>query len=240
MKLALIGYGKMGKAIESVALTQGHEIVQRMGSSNPADWHSTELKQADVAIEFTTPESAPQHLLRCFELGIPVVCGTTGWLARWQEIVVQCARLGGSFLYASNFSVGVNLFFELNKQLAKRMASHPEYTPQLEEIHHTEKKDAPSGTAITLAEQLIEVHPVKKKWVNQPASESSELEIISKRIDQVPGTHSIEYRSSIDSIQITHTAHSRVGFANGAVMAANFLKGKSGIYSMQDVLGLSH
>jgi 4-hydroxy-tetrahydrodipicolinate reductase len=239
MKIALIGYGKMGKAIESVAMAQGHEIILRIDASNPEGWQAPEMKQAEVAIEFTAPESAPHHLVKCFELGVPVVCGTTGWLNQWEDVVSRCRALGGSFLYASNFSVGVNLFFELNKQLARLMAPHDEYKLSLEEIHHTEKKDAPSGTAITLAEQLIANNSAKKNWVNQPTTHPDELEIISKRIDKVPGTHKIVYQSDIDSIEITHTAHNRIGFAIGAVMAAKFLKGKTGIYTMQDVLGLS-
>ena len=238
MKIALIGYGKMGKAIESIALERGHEIVIRLQRSNFADWQSDLLKSADVAIEFTSPESAAQHLLKCMDLGIPVVCGSTGWLSHWPAIESACRAKHGSLIYASNFSVGVNLFFALNQQLAKLMSTHPNYSVSIEEIHHTEKKDAPSGTAITLAEQILHEHPIKETWENRIADDPTVLPIQSKRIDGVPGTHRVEYRSEIDTIEIMHTAHNRIGFATGAVLAAEFLQNKKGIYTMQDVLGI--
>lgn len=240
MKIALIGYGKMGKAIESVALERGHEIVARLQRNNLADWNSDAFKSADVAIEFTAPESAPQHLTQCFELGIPVVCGSTGWLKHWPEIELACQAKQGSLIYASNFSVGVNLFFALNHYLAKLMSNQPQYDVSIEEIHHTEKKDAPSGTAISLAEQILKAHPNKSSWVNQSTDDSSLLPIESKRMEGVPGTHRIEYKSSIDTIELTHTAHNRIGFATGSVLAAEFLQHKKGIYTMQDVLGIGH
>lgn len=238
MNIALIGYGKMGKAIEEVALSQGHQIVLKIDLDNAADFNQENISKADVAIEFTGPHSAKQNVLKCLELGIPVVCGSTGWLADWQEVADTCAAKNGTLLYASNFSIGVNLFFELNKYLAKLMLPHTDYAVSMKEIHHTQKKDAPSGTAITLAEQIMEVLPNKKQWVNHVSSNPEELSILSERIDPAPGTHTITWHSAIDDIEITHTAHTRKGFASGAVLAAGFLPGKKGIYTMKQVLGL--
>lgn len=238
MKIALIGYGKMGKAIEEVALSKGHEVVLKIDLDNAADFNQENIAKADVAIEFTGPHSAKQNVLKCLELGIPVVCGSTGWLADWQEVADTCAAKNGTLLYASNFSIGVNLFFELNKYLAKLMQPHTDYSVSMKEIHHTQKKDAPSGTAITLAEQIMDVLPNKKQWVNHVSENPEELSILSERIDPAPGTHTITYHSVIDDIEITHTAHTRKGFASGAVLAAEFLPGKKGIYTMQQVLGL--
>jgi 4-hydroxy-tetrahydrodipicolinate reductase len=238
MKIALIGYGKMGKAIEEVALSKGHEIVLKIDLDNAADFNQENIAKADVAIEFTGPHSAKQNVLKCLELGIPVVCGSTGWLSDWQEVADTCAAKNGTLLYASNFSIGVNLFFELNKYLAKLMQPHTDYAVSMKEIHHTQKKDAPSGTAITLAEQIMDLLPNKKQWVNHVSENPEELSILSERIDPAPGTHTITYHSVIDDIEITHTAHTRKGFASGAVLAAEFLPGKKGIYTMQQVLGL--
>ncbi|MCX6314383.1 MAG: 4-hydroxy-tetrahydrodipicolinate reductase [Sphingobacteriales bacterium] len=238
MKIALIGYGKMGKAIEAIAIEKGHSVVLKIDLENTADLTKENLQLADVAIEFTGQHSAPQNILKCFDAGIPVVSGSTGWLDQWNEITADCTNKNGGFLYASNFSIGVNIFFELNKKLAELMARQPGYTVQLEEIHHTQKKDAPSGTAITLAEQVMKALPGKKEWINEASNKPEQLTIISKRIDPAPGTHSVTYQSPIDDIQITHTAHNRQGFAAGAVLAAEFLFGKKGLYSMQDVLGL--
>ncbi len=238
MKIALIGYGKMGKAIEEVALSKGHDIVLKIDLDNAADFNQENIAKADVAIEFTGPHSAKQNVLKCLELGIPVVCGSTGWLADWQEVADTCAAKNGTLLYASNFSIGVNLFFELNKYLAKLMQPHTDYAVSMKEIHHTQKKDAPSGTAITLAEQIMDVLPNKKQWVNHSSENPTDLSILSERIDPAPGTHTITYHSVIDDIEITHTAHTRKGFASGAVLAAEFLPGKKGIYTMQQVLGL--
>lgn len=240
MKIALIGYGKMGKAIESVALKRGHEVVARIQRNNLADWNSDAFKSADVAIEFTGPESAPQHLRQCFDLDMPVVCGSTGWLKHWSEIESVCQAKQGSLIYASNFSVGVNLFFAVNQYLATLMAAQPQYDVSIEEIHHTEKKDAPSGTAISLAEQILQAHPNKSSWENSTTDDPGVLSIESKRLEGVPGTHRIEYRSEIDTIELTHTAHNRIGFATGSVLAAEFLQHKKGIYTMQDVLGIGH
>lgn len=238
MKIALIGYGKMGRAIEEIAVQQGHEVVLRINIDNTEDFTEENLKQADVAIEFTGPHSAVDNLKKCFDVGVPVVCGSTGWLQHWSEIENYCAQKNGGLVYASNYSIGVNLFFEVNSFLAKLMQQHNEYDVRLEEIHHTEKKDAPSGTAISIAEQVLQHITRKQQWINQPANKQEELEIVSKRIDPAPGTHKVTYTSAIDDIEIIHTAHSRKGFAGGAVLAATFLQNKTGIYTMKDVLNL--
>lgn len=238
MKIALIGYGKMGHAIEEIALQRGHEIVLKVGIENIQDNTIENIKKADVAIEFTGPEVAFENVTRCLDAGVPVVSGSTGWLQRFEEAKTHCTKNNGALLYASNFSVGVNIFFAINKRLAELMAPHKEYDVKLTEVHHTQKKDAPSGTAITLAEGILESIEQKKKWVNEPAANKEELEIISERIDPAPGTHWITYSSEIDDIEIKHTAHNRKGFATGAVLAAEFLANKKGIYGMKDVLGL--
>jgi 4-hydroxy-tetrahydrodipicolinate reductase len=236
MKIALIGYGKMGKAIEEIALQRNHEIVLKIDVNNAADFTKDNVAKADVAIEFTSPHSAFDNVRQLMEWGIPAVCGSTGWTNRADEIKKLCIEKNGSFIYTSNFSIGVNIFFELNKKLASLMLSHPEYSIHMEEIHHTQKKDAPSGTAITLAEQIIEHIPSQKKWVNTESASEGELPIVSKRIDPAPGTHTVKYTSAIDDIEIIHTAHNRTGFAAGAVLAAEFIKDKKGIFSMKDVL----
>lgn len=238
MKIALIGYGKMGKAIEEIALQKGHEIVLRVDSVSRSTLTAKEISQANVAIEFTTPHAAKENVLLCFEAGVPVVCGSTGWTNELPSIEKLCQEQNGALLYASNFSVGVNLFFELNKKLASLMAHQPSYEVILEEIHHTQKKDAPSGTAITLAQQILQEIDRKKQWVNDISENPQDLEIISQRIDPAPGTHHVKYSSVIDDIEIIHTAHSRKGFAAGAVLAAEYLQYKKGVYSMKDVLGL--
>lgn len=236
MKIALLGYGKMGHAIEEIAVKRGHEIVLKINDENLEDLTKENIQKADAAIEFTNPGSAVHNILFCLNENVPVVCGTTGWLNNLKTIEDKCKELNGSFLYASNFSVGVNIFFELNKKLATLLNPHPAYDVMLEEVHHTHKKDAPSGTAITLAEQIIEVSYKKDKWVNRVSKKINELSIISKRIDEVPGTHSVKYSSDIDDIEIIHTAHNRKGFAEGAVLAAEFIVDKKGIFSMKDVL----
>lgn len=238
MKIALLGYGKMGKAIEQIAIQRGHEIILKVGIENLEDNTINNIRKADVAIEFTGPESAFENVIRCIEAGVPVVCGSTGWLTRYEEAKNTCLVHKGALLYASNFSVGVNIFFAINKRLAELMAPHKEYNVSLTEVHHTEKKDAPSGTAITLAEQILDKNDQKKQWVNNPSSLSQDLVIISERIDPAPGTHIITYKSEIDDIEIKHTAHNRTGFATGAVLAAEYLHDKKGIYSMSDVLGI--
>lgn len=237
MKIALIGYGKMGKAIEKIAIQRGHEIVLKISVDNLEEFTPGNLKQADVAIEFTGPHSAFDNINVLLSNHIPVVSGSTGWLEKLPEIVSKTNAENGAFLYASNFSVGVNIFFAINKKLAALMNEQTNYDVRVHEIHHTEKKDAPSGTAITLAEQILEKVKRKESWtMDKPAS--NQLQITSERIDPAPGTHTITYSSSIDDIEITHTAHNREGFATGAVLAAEFLHNKKGIYSMSDVLGI--
>jgi 4-hydroxy-tetrahydrodipicolinate reductase len=239
MKIALIGYGKMGMAIEDIALQKGHEVVLKINIENTEDLTMENLRKADVAIEFTGPESAYDNLVKCMDAGVPVVCGSTGWLEKWEAIKNLCKQKDGSLIYASNYSIGVNLFFEVNKYLGRLMAEYDDYNVSLEEIHHTQKKDAPSGTAITLAEQVLENIKIKTCWVNQVSGKADELEIISERVDPAPGTHKVKYSSPIDDIEIIHTAHNRQGFAGGALKAANFLKDKKGIFTMKDVLGLT-
>ena len=237
MKIALLGYGKMGHTIERIALERNHQVVLKINDENLNDLTGENIRKADVAIEFTNPDSAVDNILFCLENNVPVVCGTTGWLKQLKFVEDKCKELNGAFLYASNYSVGVNIFFEINKKLAALMNAHLTYNVAIEETHHTHKKDAPSGTAITLAEQVIEALDKKNKWVNDRAEDAEQLSIISKRIDEVPGTHSVKYSSSIDDIEIIHTAHNRDGFAEGAVLAAEFIRGKKGIFSMKDVLG---
>ncbi|MFN8290035.1 MAG: 4-hydroxy-tetrahydrodipicolinate reductase [Chitinophagaceae bacterium] len=238
MKLALVGYGKMGKAIEEVALRQGHEIVVKIDQPNLHEFTRENLSTAEAAIEFTGPHTAYENVKSLLEWGVPVVCGSTGWTERLEALKQFCLQQNGGFIYSSNFSVGVNIFFELNKKLAALMAPHREYEVLLEEIHHTQKKDAPSGTAISLAEQVLEIIKRKKRWVNELSDNPEDLEIISQRVDTTPGTHSVKYSSGIDNIEIIHTAHNRMGFAGGAVLAATFLKDKKGFFTMKEVLGL--
>jgi 4-hydroxy-tetrahydrodipicolinate reductase len=239
MRIALIGYGKMGKTIEGIALQRGHTVDLKIHLENMQDFTKENLQQCDVAIEFTGPHSAKENILKCIEAGIPTVSGSTGWIESLPEVEKYCKEKNGSFLYASNFSVGVNIFFEVNKKLAQLMKAHDDYAISLEEIHHTQKKDAPSGTAITLAEQILAEVPRKNKWVNNESQKPEELSIISKREDPAPGTHSIKYSSDIDDIEIIHTAHNRQGFALGAVLAAEYICNKKGIFSMKDVLNIT-
>jgi 4-hydroxy-tetrahydrodipicolinate reductase len=238
LRIALIGYGKMGKAIEEIALQRGHEVALTIDQPNLHEFTKENIRKADVAIEFTGPHSALENVKQCLEFGVPVVCGSTGWAERLGEMKKLCAGKSGSFIYSSNYSVGVNIFFEVNKRLAGLMASHKKYEVILEEIHHTQKKDAPSGTAITLAEQVLQSIKRKKQWVNELSDNPEDLEIISQRIDPAPGTHRVKYSSAIDDIEIIHTAHNRKGFAGGAVLAAEFLKDRKGFFTMKDVLGL--
>lgn len=236
MKIALLGYGKMGKIIERLALKQGHEIVLKIGSNNIEDLNPKNLQKAEVAIEFSQPEAAFNNIKMCLENGVAVVSGTTAWLDKMEAAKEICARNKGAFFYASNFSIGVNIFFELNKRLAELMDAYPQYQIGMEEIHHTEKVDAPSGTAITLVNDIIDNVARKSKWVKEVAGDDNEIPIVSKRVDNVPGTHGISYRSEIDSIVMIHTAHSRVGFASGAILAAEWLIGKEGCFGMSDML----
>lgn len=241
MKIALIGYGKMGKAIEKIALSRGHEITARVTSSQKLE--AQDFSTTDVAIEFTAPQVVINNLEYLLEKNIPVIVGTTGWNNHLQRITELVEKKNGSLLYASNFSIGVNLFFELNKLLAKLMNQHGEYHVSMKEIHHTEKLDAPSGTAITLAEGIIENHDAVEDWScpQHPTKNEFEggVEITAIREPNVPGTHTIEYHSPIDFIRITHEAKSREGFALGAVIAAEFIQGKQGVFTMNDVLKLS-
>ena len=237
MKIALIGYGKMGKAIEEIALQRRHEIIIRIDINNLHEFTEENLRQSDAAIEFTSPHTAFENVKKCIEFGVPVVCGSTGWTERIEEIKKLNEKKKGAFIYASNYSVGVNIFFEVNKKLASMMALQPAYEVQITEIHHTQKKDAPSGTAITLAEQILEKLQKKKRWVNHITDNVEELEILSERIDPAAGTHKVQYSSVIDDIEIIHTAHNRKGFALGAVLAAEFIRDKKGFFSMKDVLG---
>lgn len=232
MKIALLGYGKMGKVIERIALERGHEIVLKKDQNNSFDG----LLNADVAIDFSVPTSAVANISECLNNGIPVISGTTGWLADYPKMVQLCEDKNGSFIYGSNFSLGVNIFFELNEYLAKMMANLKQYNVSMEEIHHTQKLDAPSGTAITLAEGIIK-HTDYANWTLETPI-SNEIHIEAKRIENVPGTHSIFYDSEVDQIEIKHTAHSREGFALGAVVAAEWLKDKKGVFTMKDVLGI--
>ncbi len=238
MKLALIGYGKMGKAIEELALYRGHKVVLAIDQPNLQDFTADNMQKADLAIEFTGAQSAYNNINACLDWGVPIVSGSTGWTEKLEELKNKCEEKRGSFIYSSNYSIGVNIYFELNMKLAALMAPHTEYEVILEETHHTQKKDSPSGTAITIAEQILTVLKRKKQWVNELSDNPEDLEIISQRIDPTPGTHSVKYSSAIDDIEIIHTAHSRKGFAGGAVLAAEFLKDKKGFYTMKDVLNL--
>ena len=233
----MIGFGRMGKAIAAMAPAMGHEVALVIGRDNQQDFSSDKMRNCDVAIEFTHPETAPDNILRCLEAGIPVVSGTTGWLHRLPEIVASAERFKGAFFYASNFSIGVNLFFALNRYLAKMMDSYPEYGVSITEIHHVHKKDAPSGTAITLAEGIIAGLDRKSCWSNLPATNPSVLEIQSLREGEVPGTHEVIYFSETDSILVRHEAHSREGFVKGALFAAAWLPGRQGVFGMEDLLG---
>ena len=238
MNIALIGYGKMGKAIEAIALERKHQVVLKIDENNLHDFTKENISKADVAIEFTGPHSALENIKKTIDFGTPLVCGSTGWTEHMSEIESLVKTGNGTFIYASNFSVGVNIFFEVNTRLAALMAPREEYDVMLEEIHHTEKKDSPSGTAITLAEQVLAEVKRKQQWVNNPSTNAADLEIISQRIDPAPGTHHVKYFSPIDDIEIIHTAHNRHGFALGAVLAAEFIRDKKGIFSMKEVLGL--
>ncbi|WP_207427905.1 4-hydroxy-tetrahydrodipicolinate reductase [Pedobacter sp. SYSU D00535] len=242
MKIALLGYGKMGRIIEQFAVDRGHEIVLKIDESNLAEKTSENLQKADVAIDFSTPHSALGNIESCFAAEVPLVMGTTGWYDSIDEIKGKCEAGNNSFLYASNFSVGVNVFFFVNKVLAKIMNRYPQYDVQVEEIHHTQKLDSPSGTAITIAEGILEGVKSKKEWVNElvggpeeVVAKPDQLLIESHRIEAVPGTHTVIYSSEVDDIEFKHTAHSRAGFALGAVLAAEWLQGKKGFYSVTDM-----
>ena len=233
MKIALLGYGKMGIAIEKILMQRGHEIVLRKSSATSFDG----LLDADVAIDFSLPTVAVSNIKECLLHQVPVISGTTGWLDNYQEMVELCNEKNGAFIYASNFSLGVNLFFDLNEKLAKLMSNFNQYQVEIEEIHHTQKLDAPSGTAISLANGIIK-NSNYTSWTLNENPKPSEIYIDAQRTENVPGTHSVIYDSLVDAIEITHTAHSREGFAYGAVIAAEWIYGKKGVFTMKDVLNL--
>ena len=236
MNISLIGYGKMGKTIEQIALNRGHQIVSIVDINNPEEFQSANFKSADVAIEFTTPATAFDNYMKSFAAGVPVVSGTTGWLDRISEIKEKCEKEGKTFFYASNFSIGVNIFFALNKYLAKIMNNFPSYNISMTETHHIHKLDAPSGTAITLAEGIIENVDRKDRWTLETAEQPTDLPIHAIREGEVPGIHEVTYESDVDYISIKHDAKSRAGFALGAVVAAEFTAGKKGFLGMDDML----
>jgi 4-hydroxy-tetrahydrodipicolinate reductase len=234
MRVALIGYGKMGKEIEQILLERGHTITLRSSRNTP--FIASDLSDTDVAIEFTEPGAAVDNIFKCFDAHVPVVVGTTGWYTRMTEVQETCNRMNGGLFTASNFSIGVNILFKINKELARLMSDFDEYTPAMEEIHHTAKRDSPSGTAITLAEGILENYQSMDGWINEPQAESNKLSIVSKREGEVPGTHIIRYTSGVDELQLVHQAFNRKGFALGAVKAAEFMMGKTGVYGMSDLL----
>ena len=238
MKIALVGYGKMGKMIEEIAGERGHEVVLKISRSNREDLNEENAKLVDVAIEFTAPESAYSNVRKCIDLGIPVVSGSTGWNEKLETAKEYCQSKDGAFMHASNFSIGVNIFFEINKKLASLMANQVDYDVMIREIHHTQKKDAPSGTAVTLAEQIVTNIGRKTGWEQSDSSDAEKISIVSERKDPAPGTHCVKYSSEVDDIELIHTAHSRKGFALGAVLAAEYIQDKKGIFSMKDVLDL--
>lgn len=235
MNIAIIGYGKMGREIEKLALSRGHSIGLIIDIDNSADLNPEKLKDIDVAIEFSSPDSAFENICKCLNAKTPVVSGTTGWLDRWDQVQDLINTTGSGLFYASNFSIGVNIMFAINSRLAEIMSGFPEYASSIEEVHHIHKLDAPSGTAITLATQIIEKHNVKKSWSLEKADDEK-LYIDAKREGEVSGYHKVIWDSAIDTIELSHNAKSRMGFVMGAVMAAEYLKGKSGIHSMKDML----
>jgi 4-hydroxy-tetrahydrodipicolinate reductase len=232
MKIAILGYGRMGKEIEKIAISRGHEVLIKKDVDALID-----ITSVDVAIEFSVPDAAFNNISNCIKNNVPVISGTTGWLDKYEDAVSLCKKEKGAFMYASNFSLGVNVFFELNKQLAKMMRNLEDYTISMEEIHHTKKLDAPSGTAITLAEGIIE-NSRKENWELGENTSEENIPIVAKRIPDVPGTHTILYTAEVDSIKIKHTAHSRKGFALGAIVAAEWILSKTGVFSMKDVLNI--
>jgi len=239
MRILLIGYGKMGKTIEQIALQKNHQLAGIIDIQNRESLQNYNSTNTDVAIEFTHPESAPENIKYCLQNGIPVVSGSTGWMQHFAEIKDLCQQNAGSFFYASNYSVGVNLFFHFNEYIAAKMQAYPGFNVEIKEVHHTQKVDKPSGTAITTAEGLLKNYPAKNNWVSDAvAPEPQELNIISERLADVVGLHTVKYTSEHDTIELTHNAHSRIGFAEGAVMAAEWLPGKEGIYGMKDLLNL--
>ncbi len=236
MNVALIGYGKMGREIERLLLARGHRIGLIVDADNAADLNPEKLRDIDMAIEFSTPDTAFDNVCKCLSAKVPVVCGTTAWIDRLPEVEALCRERGGAFFYASNYSIGVNLVFRINVLLAKMMNRFEEYDVSLEEVHHIQKKDAPSGTAVTLADGILEGLERKKRWVGQTTTDPQELEILSVRRSSNPGVHTITYESDSDIVTLQHASKSRVGLARGAVAAAEFLAGKQGVYTMEDLL----
>tara|TARA_R110002050_G_scaffold129000_1_gene250448 strand:- start:43933 stop:44643 length:711 start_codon:yes stop_codon:yes gene_type:complete len=236
MNIAIIGYGKMGKVIEKIAVERGHQVTVKI-TSQEADFAPEVLKKADVAIEFSVPKAAVSNIQKCFAAGIPVVVGTTGWMDQLDAVTQQCNAVNGGLFYASNFSIGVNIFFKVNQLLAKLMDGQPSYEVRMEEIHHTQKLDSPSGTALTIAHQIIENVSRKTGWIESENPSNAEIGIEAKRIADTPGTHIVTYENQIDTLQISHEAKGREGFAMGSILAAEFMLGKSGIYGMEDLLG---
>ena len=237
MKIAILGYGKMGKVIEEIALKRGHSIALKVNQTN-LDFDRELLSDCDVAIEFSSPESAVDNINKCFETNIPVVVGTTGWYAQFNTVQERCVSENKALLHATNFSVGVNIFYEINKKLAALMDANSQYDVEVEETHHTQKLDAPSGTAISIAEGIIDNMDRKDSWKNDAIVSTNELAIESIRTEDVPGTHIVKYESDIDVVEIKHEAKNRNGFAFGAVLAAEYINGKNGIFTMKDVLSL--
>ncbi len=238
MKIAIIGYGKMGREIETAATNKGHDIILKIDMDNIGDLSSEQFKKADVAMEFTTPGTAIDNIKACFDANVPVVCGTTGWAERIAEIEQLCLEKKQTFFYASNFSIGVNILFKLNRWLAEVMNKFPGYEVNLSEIHHIHKKDAPSGTAITLAEDILQRLDRKTSWKNEATENPEILPVISERQGEVPGTHIITCKSTFDMLEVSHQAFNRSVFASGAVMAAEFINGKTGVYKMDDLLDI--
>jgi 4-hydroxy-tetrahydrodipicolinate reductase len=238
MKIALLGYGKMGKEIEKIALSRNHQIVLIIDINNQNDLTIENIKKADVAIDFSIPSSAFNNIMMCFDAGIPIVCGTTGWLEKIETVKEKCITENKAFFYASNYSLGANVFFRLNKYLAKMMSKLSDYQAEIEEVHHIHKLDAPSGTAITLAEGIIENIPSKTGWILNQQSDEKNIGIKAIREGEVPGIHRIKYNSKVDFINIEHSAYSRQGLALGAVLAAEFMKGKTGFRTMDDLLDI--
>lgn len=236
MNAAIIGYGKMGKTIEGILLQRGHTVGTIIDINNPQDLNKEKFAGIDVAIEFTAPQTAFGNIMKCLEIGVPVVCGTTAWLDKYDEVVKKCKEVDGTFFYSSNYSIGVNIFFKINEMLAKMMNGFPQYDVTVEEVHHTEKKDAPSGTAVTIAEGILKGINRKKSWVLGTTTVPEELELTAIRRSIVPGTHTVTWESPVDMIRIEHTAKGREGFAVGAVAAAEFIAGKKGIYTMDDLM----
>lgn len=236
MRIALVGYGKMGKAIEAIALSRGHSISIIIDQHNQGDLASISSQNTDLAIEFSTPETALANITTLLENGVKTIAGTTGWLHAYSDVVNLCQQKGGTFLYASNYSIGVNLFFEMNEWLAAKMARLDAFVPTMEEIHHTEKKDAPSGTAITLAEGIMSQNNKIKGWVNHPSTDPSQLGIVSLREPHVPGTHTVSYESALETIEIKHTAHDRKVFAQGVVQVAEWAAAREGVLSIRDFI----